>query len=71
MLYQKAGVERNHCHTLKYLFQFLNARTLYVAALRYPCSEFCGCANLGCMIIFNTINYDDEDKDDNLDETEE
>ena len=39
--------------------------------MQEPCSEFCGCANLGCMNIFDMINYDDEDEDDNLDEMEE
>ena len=73
MLYEKAGVELKSMTYFEISILVSQCKNLVCSCFKmsYPCSEFCGCANLGCMIIFNTINYDDEDEDDNLEEMEE
>ena len=75
MLYQKAGVELKSMTYFEISILVSQCKNLVCSCFKmsYPCSEFCGCANLGCMNIFNMINdnYDDEDEDDNLDEVEE
>ena len=71
MLYQKAGVELKSLTYFEISILVSQCKNLVCSCFKmsYPCSEFCGCANLGCINILNTINYDDED--DNQDEIEE